>query len=74
MRVGGYQDQLVTIAPVRYAVCWKGKRTVIHWVIYPVGRKREPCLVPGGLCETDPTDQIKTLFVGLPPGVMGADE
>ena len=44
-KVGGAMAQLGTAAPIRELVCLHGNRTVLHWVLYPVGGKQEPWII-----------------------------
>ena len=37
-KVGGEKGHLGTFAPIKYKVCWKGKKTVIQWGIFYRGR------------------------------------
>ena len=44
-RVGGEQVQLGNFGPIRDKFFWKGKKTIIHWGLFHVGVKIEPCMI-----------------------------
>ena len=44
-RVWGEQVHLGPFASIRYRVFWEGKKTVIHWGLFPVGGKIEPWVI-----------------------------
>ena len=44
-RVGVNKVHLVTSTSIRDRVCWQCKRTVVHWVVFPVGGKCEPWVI-----------------------------
>ena len=44
-RVGGNQVKIVVYSSTRDIVWWQGNRTVVHWVLYPVGGKCEPWVI-----------------------------
>ena len=51
-KFGGKPVQLGTFAPIKDKVCWQGKNTVIHKVLFPVGRKIEPWLITPDVLST----------------------
>ena len=44
-KVGGKQAQLGTFGNIKDKVFWKGKKTVIHWGLLPVGIKFESWVI-----------------------------
>ena len=53
-RVGGSHTNLASDIPIRDKLSWKGNKTVINWVSYPVGKKLYPWLVaPEVMYSTD---------------------
>ena len=52
-RVGGQLAELGTLSPIHDRVCWKGKRTVLHWGLHPLSKGREPwVIVPDVMSST----------------------
>ena len=41
-RVGVKKVHIVKSTPIRDRVCWEWNRTVVRWVVFPVGGKCEP--------------------------------
>ena len=44
-RFGGKKVHIGTFHPIRDIVCWKGNRTVLHWLLYPVEVKCESWVI-----------------------------
>ena len=77
VRVGIYLEDLVTLSPIQYRVCWNGKRTVIHWGLYSSGKGRDPWVIAPDVMSTTGYVQIPLLIKeklhlwGYPQGLWG---
>ena len=52
-KFGSKQVNLGTFLPIKDKCYWQGKKTLIHWGLFPVGVKFEPWVIaPGVLSES----------------------
>ena len=79
-KVRGDQLQMGTIDPIKDKVCWQGKKTVIHWGIFPVGGKFESwviapnVLLESGYLSSHILKKGEVPSMELPGRYMDADE
>ena len=60
VRVGGKPADLVTLTPIHKRLCWQLNQTMLHWVLYPPGKRRELWLIA-------PDVMSSILYVQIPP-------